>query len=593
MSNSGSSKVWPFLLGVFCAWDAYEDWMRQYYTNKYTPWSLPSENDRIFDESDVSLIVPTIDFDESVKRCFRVWLTNKPLEIIFVTTVDLEKSLRVLIADVDPGSTNIKFLTVEHVNKRDQLIKGVNESSGRILALVDDDAFWKSDMTLLNLLAPFQDDDVGLVGGPIKSYIPEHRRRPEIITHWEVAAFRMRERRDGGMKCAFAADGGINFCVSGVTMLLRSEILRDSEFQDAFSKETWMGKRTNSGDDSFITRWVLFYHQLDHHMHRLNAGLLDYQNGNMPMNPGIRPKKWKLAIQHTAAAVVETSLRSDSGFSSQLKRWYRSGLRLRLTCLLFEPGWHAMRIQTPYMARKMVEGMLTPILSWVRLIAQLKSFKAAPRLASVIFLFNTYLYLKDIAGFFQKFPWCKRKWWAVVLMDRLYFFSDIYCWLTLGEESWETRPHTNKDFSNTTDLGASSAVKKSWITTPDVDEHSLGSKQAADYFSSPSRVGFTEPHNPENFMRGASSDVMRGAASSAVTDDSTNSLLCDAFKPDVSGRAQRIPEESSVNRLGDFRRKLTTSDITRNITNEHDNGSVYQLQTATYGEPIDWTVSDG
>jgi hypothetical protein len=39
---------------------------------------------------------------------------------------------------------------------------------GKILALVDDDASWEKKTLLLHLLAPFEQDKIGLVGGAIK-----------------------------------------------------------------------------------------------------------------------------------------------------------------------------------------------------------------------------------------------------------------------------------------------------------------------------------------------------------------------------------------------------------------------------------------
>lgn len=183
------------------------------------------------------------------------------------------------------------------------------------------------------------------------------------------------------MKAAFAADGGTNFCLSGVTMLLRAEILKSEEFQEAFTKETWMGKRVNSGDDSFITRWVLFHEHLNHRMHRSNASTRKVQNGLPSETPDELTKRWKLGVQHTPESIVETSLHPNSKYLGQLKRWYRSGLRLRLTCLTSEPGWHTMKTSKPYMARKMVEGTLSPVLSWLRLFVCVKSIKTTPRLA--------------------------------------------------------------------------------------------------------------------------------------------------------------------------------------------------------------------
>ena len=63
---------------------------------------------------------------------------------------------------------DLKILSIQHANKRDQLVLGINLSSGDLIALVDDDAYWESDTVLDHLLAPFQHQDIGLVGGPVR-----------------------------------------------------------------------------------------------------------------------------------------------------------------------------------------------------------------------------------------------------------------------------------------------------------------------------------------------------------------------------------------------------------------------------------------
>ncbi|KAH0842610.1 hypothetical protein FOPE_07652 [Fonsecaea pedrosoi] len=186
------------------------------------------------------------------------------------------------------GQTELRILTVSKANKRDQLLRGINESKGSIMALIDDDAFWARETILLHLLAPFQQEDIGLVGGPITSYLPLKRQYPGTIMPWEVAAIRLRGKRLGSMKSAYAADGGINFCVSDVTALLRSEIARDPAFQSAFAND-------NSGDDSFITRWILFQH------------LFKPQRRDGEEEPVQR----KLGMQLTEGAEVGTSIMPD------------------------------------------------------------------------------------------------------------------------------------------------------------------------------------------------------------------------------------------------------------------------------------------
>jgi len=188
---------------------------------------------------------------------------------------------------------------------------------------------------------------------------------PEVVTPWEVAAIRLRNKRYNNVKAAHSADGGVNFCVSSATMILRAEILRDPKFQYAFTHDFWMGQRQNTGDDNFITRWVLFGHLFE----------------NFHLEGNERRRRWKVGMQLTQEAQVGTSIMADSRFTGQIKRWSRSGLRHRLMCLLYEPGIRGMWQTCPFMTRKMVEGMLNPILVWIRLYSWFKTAKVYPRMA--------------------------------------------------------------------------------------------------------------------------------------------------------------------------------------------------------------------
>ncbi|KAI0596496.1 hypothetical protein F4775DRAFT_564801 [Biscogniauxia sp. FL1348] len=438
-----SNIIFPACLSAFILWDTIEQRLSNRNAQRYKPWPLPSEAERLYDASDVSLVVPTVDWDDNFSPNLRRWLSNNPGEIIIVTVTSEAQKARALIETESIQEsiidTKIRLLTIDHANKRDQLVRGVNDASGEIIALVDDDAFWKSDVVLMHLLAPFQQEDVGLVGGPIDSYVPEERKDPAIITPWEVAALRIRSKRGRSMKAAFTADGGINFCVSGVTMLLRSEILKDAAFQHAFTNDFWLGKRQNTGDDGFITRWVLFHHLLSHHADGQTV-----------------PRQWKLGMQLTPGAEVSTSIMTDSRFAQQMKRWYRSGLRLRLTCLLIEPGLRGMWSTCPYMARKMAEGILNPVLAILRLVLWLLTLRHFPILALAFATWDLYLWVSDLVRFSRAYPWCGRFPWAAIIADKLYLISDWYCWLNLSQENWMTRAMVDDDNGE----GASSVSKE-------------------------------------------------------------------------------------------------------------------------------------
>ncbi|KAH9900458.1 hypothetical protein F4778DRAFT_739038 [Xylariomycetidae sp. FL2044] len=415
------------LLSTFLAWDQYERWVSRNNAKRYQPWPLPAPSARKYETRDVSLIVPTIDWSNTFVDFMVTWLSSKPGEIIIVTVNALAGDAQMLVGSHAiqraRGDTVIRVLSIDHANKRDQLVHGINAAQGQIIGLVDDDALWRSEVVLQHLLAPFEDDDVGLVGVNVTSYIPRERQDPAVISPWEVAALRIRHRRIGSTKGAFAADGGINFSVSGLTMLLRAEIVRSPDFQRAFTTERFMGVTQHSGDDAFITRWVLFSHMYD-----ARADV----------------KQWRLAMQIVPEAEISTSLLPDRRFAGQQKRWSRTGLRTRLIALFQEPGFRPMRATTPYMARKMAEGLVNPPLLILRLVLWCLCLRACLPLAVFVTLQNVYNRVSGLRSFAREFPYCRSKIWAAALIDNLYLISDWYCWSTLATETWTNRPRAGE-----------------------------------------------------------------------------------------------------------------------------------------------------
>jgi glycosyltransferase involved in cell wall biosynthesis len=103
----------------------------------------------------------------------RLWLANKPKEIIVVTIPrDLDRVKQLILPIPRPDFDKIHVRTVPNANKRAQLIRGIQAATGTILALVDDDVFWPHDMVLPYLLAPFEHEDVGACGGTQKFVSP-------------------------------------------------------------------------------------------------------------------------------------------------------------------------------------------------------------------------------------------------------------------------------------------------------------------------------------------------------------------------------------------------------------------------------------
>jgi cellulose synthase/poly-beta-1,6-N-acetylglucosamine synthase-like glycosyltransferase len=178
----------------------------------------------------------------------------------------------------------------------------------------------------------------------------ESRQDPSIITAWETLALRCFDSQAKYNAVRMGADGGA-WCLVGRTVLVRTEILQNNPFYNAFVNEMWFGKKLNTGDDVSVTRWI-----------QHTAG-------------------WDVAIQETAEAVVTTTIKRDSGFAKQVIRWQRSTVMMLITHPFSEPGIVKLARTHTYMARKMVERLLRPALNYLYIYAWLSTVTTRPVLA--------------------------------------------------------------------------------------------------------------------------------------------------------------------------------------------------------------------
>ncbi|KAJ2966263.1 hypothetical protein NUW58_g10704 [Xylaria curta] len=130
---------------------------------------------------------------------------------------------------------------------------------------------------------------------------------------------------------------------------------------------------------------------------------------------------------------------TDGRFVEQMKRWMRTGLRFRLTCVFSDPGLRVFWRTTPYMCRKMVEGLYNPILTLIWFYSFFKVLRTNPLVAMAIALYYLYGHVKGLLAFAREFPYCRRKLWAAFLVDKVSLISDWYCWCTLFTENWASR----------------------------------------------------------------------------------------------------------------------------------------------------------
>ena len=277
----------------------------------YRPVPLP-ENPTYIAEEDVTIIVPTIDAGEEFKEAARSWLVGKPKEVIIVTEEKMLGPLQELANSVDPQ--HIRVITVPYANKRLQMVKGIKEVTTDIIVFADDDAIWPPTL-LPYVLACFEDQKVGGVG-------TSQRVQPvgEKFTVWEVlAAFRL-TIRNIEIAASTHIDGGV-CCLSGRTAAYRTVILKDPEFIHGFTHDYWLDKyHLNSGDDKFLTRWMVSH-------------------------------GWSTYIQCCKEAELLSTMKPNWRFLKQVLRWTRNTWRSDMRSLFMERHiWTAH----PYVAFTMV-----------------------------------------------------------------------------------------------------------------------------------------------------------------------------------------------------------------------------------------------
>ncbi|KAF9121614.1 hypothetical protein BGW39_010396, partial [Mortierella sp. 14UC] len=280
---------------------------------------LPKTNPTYRPEYDVTIIVPTIDAGEEFKEAAYSWLENNPKEIIIITETKMKDALQELANSVDPS--RIRVLTVPKANKRLQMVEGIRNTTSEIIVFADDDAIW-APTCLEYILACFEDPNMGGVG---TSQIVKSVGRYQTV--WEVlAGFRL-TIRNIEIAASTHIDGGI-CCLSGRTAAYRTCILQDPQFQYQFTHDFWLGKYPlNSGDDKFLTRWMVYH-------------------------------GWNTYVQICKEAELLSTFKNNWRFVKQVLRWTRNTWRSDFRSLFTE---RRIWSRHPYVAFTMVDKIFNPI----------------------------------------------------------------------------------------------------------------------------------------------------------------------------------------------------------------------------------------
>lgn len=304
----------------------------------YRPIPIPEKPTyRAFEA--VTIVVPTIDADDGFATAARSWLAGNPKEIIIVTSDEMRPELQKLADRVDGERGRFRVLSVPKPNKRVQMVEGIVHATTDIIVFADDDAIWKPTMLPL-ILACFEDAAIGGVGTSqvVKSI-------GQKMTVWEVlAAFRLSIRNvwlllhfsnkhrsliisQIEIRASTHIDGGLP-CLSGRTAAYRSIILKDPDFIQSFTNDYWLGKyKLNSGDDKFLTRWMVSH-------------------------------GWSTYVQCCEGAELESTMKADWTFLKQVLRWTRNTWRSDFRSVFMER--HVWR-RHPYTTYTMIDKFLNPV----------------------------------------------------------------------------------------------------------------------------------------------------------------------------------------------------------------------------------------
>jgi cellulose synthase/poly-beta-1,6-N-acetylglucosamine synthase-like glycosyltransferase len=239
---------------------------------------------------DVTVIILTIDPEESFKDSLLTVMKTCPFEVLIVTDllnftaikscVDEALELQKTVSR-ENYVTTVKVRTVERASKRRQMVEGIKHAQGSIIAFADDDTFWPPDV-LQYLLTCFEDPSVGGVGVLQEAYIAATTQ--QCLWHF-LAAIQL-EKRMLRISANNYIDGGMT-CLSGRTVAYRTNILKTDSFIHAFTHDLWMNRYLlDSGDDVFITHWLFL-------------------------------KGWKVRLQNKVVATIGTTIEGSAKYLDQ------------------------------------------------------------------------------------------------------------------------------------------------------------------------------------------------------------------------------------------------------------------------------------
>lgn len=247
-----------------------------------------------FTKADVTAIIPVYQPPPSFIDTVKSLVSNGMGKILVVADITCHEQVRELVKDYPQVSVIIETLP----GKRAAMATGLKHVTSKLTCFVDDDVQWCNTF-LEYLLHPFNmNEKIAGVGC-------EHRAR--YSSGFDIQMILADIRLSVRMLELFAtsvADKGAS-CISGRTACYRTSFIQEDAFYENFLNETYMGMRVVSGDDKFLTRYVMN-----------KGGKIWHQGGN--------------------ACYLTTTFERGPRFIKQLLRWSRNTWRSDTKCLFAE-----------------------------------------------------------------------------------------------------------------------------------------------------------------------------------------------------------------------------------------------------------------
>lgn len=357
-----------------------------------------------FTKGDVTAIIPVYQPPPTFIETIKTLVDNGMEHILVVADITCHEQVRDIVKDYP----QVTVIIETRPGKRAAMANGLKYVTTKLTCYVDDDVQW-CPTVLEYLLHPFN------MNAKIAGVGCEHRAR--YTNPFDIQMILADVRLSVRMLELFATsvmDKGAS-CISGRTACYKTEFIQNDQFYEEFLNEKFLGMNVVSGDDKFLTRFVM-----------RKGGKIWHQGGK--------------------ACYLTTTFERGPRFMKQLFRWSRNTWRSDITCVFIERAiWKNNLFTAIVMSDKMVTPFfLTYAMFYIPIIAGMHVDHTR---------FIGWLVWLHFSRIVRLSYYLYKKPWHVIFMPIMIIFQYIqglvrvYALFTVYERGWGTR---NIKFSGNT-----------------------------------------------------------------------------------------------------------------------------------------------